>query len=104
MKGPTQRTLKLLRDQGYRAEVVEKWIPHARKRKDLFDIIDIVAIGDGQTLGVQCTSGSNMSSRVRKIEEADALGDLRDAGWKLLVIGWRKTSKGKWSSRIVDVS
>ena len=107
MKGPTERTLAELRRQGYRADVVEKWIPQARRRKDLFDIIDIVAIGNGETIGVQCTSASNVASRVTKIEESDAVRDLRESGWRLLVIGWRSKMVGKqkrWVYREVDVS
>jgi hypothetical protein len=100
---PTQRSLKLLRDRGYRAAVVEKWNPHARRRIDLFGIIDLVAIGNGETIGVQTTSGSNVASRIDKITESEAIADLRDAGWRIVVHGWRKLKSG-WACREVDVS
>jgi len=101
---PTQRSLKHYRDLGYIAGVVERWIPQARKRSDLFGILDIVAVGNGETIGVQTTSASNVSARVKKIADSDAIGELREAGWRVIVQGWRKNAKGRWVAREVDVS
>lgn len=101
--GPTERTLQQLRKDGWLADVVERWIPHAKRRKDLFGIIDIVALGDGETLGVQCTSDSNMSARVHKLEESDAISALRECNWRLEVWGWKKKN-GRWQVRKVEVS
>jgi hypothetical protein len=101
---PTQRSLAHLKDAGYRAAVVEKWNPHARIRQDLFGCIDIIAVGNGETLAVQTTSGSNVAARVKKIAEAEALPDIRAAGWKIFVHGWRKAANGRWTLRVVDVS
>lgn len=103
MSSPTQRSLKLLRDRGYRADVVEKWIPGANIRKDLFGFIDVIAIKDGETLAVQSTSDNNVAARITKIEDSDALADVRDAGWNIHVHGWRKV-KNRWQCREVDVS
>jgi hypothetical protein len=100
---PTQLTLRELRKQGYTAAIVERWNPHAKIRQDLFGCIDVLAVGLGNTLAVQCTSYANVSKRVRKIVEADAIGDMRDAGWLIEVHGWRKV-KGRWTCRVVDVS
>jgi len=93
----------MLRDRGYRADVVEKWIPGANIRKDLFGVIDILAIKDDETLGVQCTSYSNTSSRVQKIADCDATPDMRQAGWSIYVHGWHKV-KNRWICREVDCS
>lgn len=102
-ESPCTRSLKLLRSQGYRVGVVERWNPHARIRQDLFGIIDLVAIRKGHnTLGVQTTSYSNVSARVAKIRESEALPDLVAANWTLVVHGWRK-SKGRWVCREVEV-
>ena len=87
-KSPTQRSLAELRKRGYRAQVVEKWNPFAKIRQDLFGVIDVIGVGNGETVGVQATSASNVSARVRKMSEAEAVPDLRKAGWKLLVWGW----------------
>ena len=100
---PTELTLRKLRKEGWSAEVVERWIPRVNVRKDLFGFIDIVAIKDGETLGVQATSYSNMSARIHKIEDSPHLKTLREAGWSLWVIGWHKEGR-YWTERVVDVS
>lgn len=102
-EGPTERTLKRLRKAGWSAAVVEKWNPHARVRQDLFGIVDVLAVGGGETLAIQATSDSNVRSRVVKLEDSEALPDLREAGWRIEVWGWRKR-RGLWEPRIVDLS
>lgn len=101
---PTQRTLKHLRDAGYRAEVVEKRLPKCFITKDLFGFIDVLAIGNGETVAVQTTSDSHVANRIAKIADCEAVGDVRKAGWRILVHGWRKNTKGRWQLREVDVS
>jgi len=101
---PTQRSLKHLRAQGYRAAVVERRIPGMMVTQDLFGFVDIVAIKAGETLAVQTTSGSNVAARVRKIADSDAAPDVRAAGWRIIVHGWRKAANGRWTLREVDVS
>lgn len=102
---PTSLTLAHMRKQGYRADVVEKTVPKTFIKKDLFGIIDVLCVGKGDTIGIQCTSdnGGNVAKRVRKMQEAEAIGDLREAGWELWVVGWRK-KKGRWVCRVVDMS
>lgn len=105
MTSPTQRTLKHLREQGCElVQVVERWNAFARVRQDLFGIVDVVAIKDGETIGVQATSLSNVAARIDKITASDALGPLRKAGWRLLVHGWGKGPNGRYRLREVDVS
>lgn len=97
MSSPTQRTLKHLRDMGYRAEVVEKWNPHARVRQDLFSIIDVLAISETEVVAVQTTSASNMKARINKISESDALPLLLKLEWRVIVHGWKKNTKtNRW--------
>lgn len=104
MSNPTQRTLARLKADGYRAAVVEKWNPHSRTRHDLFGVVDVLAIRGAETLAVQATSGSNVAARVTKMEESDALPDMREAGWTIQVWGWRRAASGRWACRVVDVS
>lgn len=104
MSSPTQRTLKLLRAEGWTAAITERWNPHARIRQDLFGFVDVLAVRGPETLAVQTTSGSNVSARVRKIEENDCLPAIRDAGWAIEVHGWRKDKKGRWQCRRVNLS
>jgi hypothetical protein len=104
MSSPTQRSLKHLRKLGYLAEVVEKTIPRVFIRKDLYGFIDILAIRDGEILGVQATSGSNVASRVDKIANHNNVGAVRKAGIRIHVHGWRKNSNRRWVLREVDCS
>ena len=103
MSSPTQRSLAHLRKLGYRVAVVERWNAFARIRQDLFGVLDLLAVKDGEILGVQTTSGSNVAARIAKIAESDAVPDLRRAGMRLEVHGWRKLKAG-WQVRVEDVS
>ena len=38
---PTARSLRYLRECGHVADVVERWIPRANVRRDLFGVIDV---------------------------------------------------------------
>ena len=100
---PTQRSLALLREEGYTVAIVEKWNPHVRIRQDLFGFIDLLAIRKGETLAVQRTS-TGVSSRIKKIMESNYLPKVRDAGWRIVVHGWRKNSKGRYVLRVEDIS
>lgn len=93
--GPAERSLKNMRKRGYHAEVVEKWIPRANVRKDLFGFIDIVAVGNGETVGVQSTSYSNISSRRKKIIDSEYLEPLLNSGWRIIIQGWKSKKVGK---------
>jgi hypothetical protein len=103
---PTRRTLEHLRKAGFvLVDVVEKWIPGANIRRDLFGIIDVLAVdANGAITGVQATSGDNVAARVAKITDSDAVHILRLAGWRIVVHGWRKNAKGRWVLREVDLS
>ncbi len=111
MKGPTQRSLKMLRDTGHRVQVVEHWNAFSRRRVDLFGFIDIVALSPGNRLiGVQTTSGGNVSHRATKIvdECGDAARDFLRCGGFIEIHGWRKVGpKGKrkvWECRVLQAS
>ena len=101
---PTQRSLKYLRDQGYRVAITEKWNPHAKVRQDLFGFVDLLAVRDGQTLAVQTTSSGSMSDRRKKILAHENLPVLLSAGWQIVIHGWRKNSKNRWVVREDAVS
>ena len=107
---PTARTLSALRADGWTAEVVEHWNPHARVRHDLFNIADILAVRGRETLAVQVTAGSGVSARVRKLTASPALPLLHAAGWRVEVHGWRKVKvkrggcASRWACRIVNLA
>ena len=103
MPSPTARSLKYLRDNGYTAQVVEKFNSFTKQRNDLFKCIDIVAIKPGEILGVQSTSGSNHSARVVKSCGIPELHTWFQAGGKFVVHSWaKKGPRGKqktWAPR-----
>jgi len=101
---PTQLTLRKWRKAGYNAAVVERWNPHARIRQDLFGFVDVLCVGNGETVAIQTTSYKNVASRVRKVEDMpETVESLRDAGWRIIVEGWHKPGH-RWLCREVDVS
>lgn len=96
MSSPTQRSLKHLRDLGFAADVVERWIPGANIRRDMFQIVDIYALDEyGRSIYVQTTSASNMAARRAKIQTSDILPLLALRG-KVLLHGWKKVN-GRWA-------
>lgn len=106
---PTQRSLALMRERGFHVEICEHWNPFARRRVDLFGFLDLLCVGDnGELVGVQCTSLSNVSARIKKITESPLIGRIRKTNLRILVQGWKsKKVKGKRSEvkfREVDVS
>lgn len=95
---PTQRSLKYLRDKGYAAEVVERFNIYSKTRHDLFNMWDIVALGTGEVgiTGIQTTSGSNVSARIKKLQANPLFTRWVDAGNGAYVHGWRKVGpRGK---------
>ena len=101
---PAQRSLKLLRDHGYHAQIVERWNAFAHIRQDLFGWIDIVAVHPEYPgiLGVQTTTGAHVQERLAKAKSNAALVAWLLAGGRLEVHGWRKL-KGRWQMREISV-
>jgi len=111
---PMERTKAELKKHGIWNEVVERWFPRSKKypfglRKDLFSIIDLIALDKG-IVGVQ-VCGSDWMDHHRKImcdKKENAVRWLRNGG-RLEVWGWRKLKKvrGKkatyWKARVADV-
>lgn len=92
----TLRTTKHLREQGYLVATVEHYNSFTRRKHDLFGCIDLLAIGNGETLAIQVTSRSNMSARIKKIEDNLALPEMLRSKWRILVYGWDKGPNGRY--------
>lgn len=109
---PTARTLKVLKDRGIPACVVEKWVPMARGggpdamfpdakaskmggfRKDAFGFIDIIALdGLPGVLAVQCCGATGFADHLRKINGIDEARLWLAAGNRLELWSWRKAIK-----------
>ena len=98
MTSPTQRSLKLLRDEGFTAQVVEKYNMFAHKRLDLLGFIDIVAIKKGMNgvLGVQTTSTGNIRAREKKLRALPEFKLWLETNNRVELQGWsKKGKKGK---------
>lgn len=108
MSSPTQRSLKLWRNKGWTCQVVEHWNVFSHIRQDLFHFIDIVGIGNGQTIGIQTTSRVNLNARIKKIINTPESRLWLECGNKLYVDGWSKKGKvGKrklWQCQTVEIT
>ena len=87
---------------GYTCVPTETYDARARVRRDLLGFIDFVCLGDGVTIGVQATSGSNHAKRRTKIHgecRAAAITWLR-AGNEIELISWRTADHAARVERI----
>jgi hypothetical protein len=93
--------------------VVERYNPHARRRIDLFQFADLVAVIPGVpgTTYVQTTSGDNVSHRLAKLRAEPVSSRVRAclaAGNTVLIHGWRKVgprgARKTWDLREVVVT
>jgi len=89
---PTARSLAWLRREGFVAVVVERWLPHANLRSDLWRFADLLAAHPRERifLLVQSTSIANVASRVRKARSCPELRAWTQAGGTVEVHGWQK--------------
>lgn len=101
---PTARTLALMRRNGWTAQVVERWNPHARIRQDLFGFGDVIACRGWITENsipqpssitlIQATTQANAAARVAKITTNPDVAPLAlrwlESGGRIVVHGWRK--------------
>jgi hypothetical protein len=97
-KSATQRSLQLLRKEGWQCQVVERWQAFARKRIDLFGCIDILAVKPGLILGVQATT-SSVSAHATKALNCGGLRGWLEAGPNVYFEIWGWTKKGKRGQR-----
>lgn len=91
---------------GQTAQVVEKWNPYAKVRVDLFKFIDIVSIDPEakEIHGVQTTSQSNITTRIKKILDLPEAKEWLQSGGKIFVHGWaKKGGRGKRKLWNIDV-
>lgn len=92
----TLRSRKLLESQGYTVATVEHYNAYTKRKNDLYGCIDLLAIGNEETLAIQVTSKSNMSARIKKIENAEALPVMLRSKWRVIVHGWWKNKSNRY--------
>mgnify|MGYP003147672179 CR=1 FL=1 len=92
MGSPTQRSLQLMRSEGYISCVVERYIAPIKQRKDFLGFIDILCLRPDEKgmVGIQSTSGTNFRSRLKKALQLDTLDLFINNGNIFEVHGWAK--------------
>jgi len=90
------RSIAFMKEKGYLVANVESYNHFIKRKKDLYGVIDLLCIGNGETVAVQVTSKSNMSSRIKKIEASDAFPEMLRSGWRVLVHGWWKNKSNRY--------
>jgi len=99
----TPRSLQVLRACGYHCQVVERIIPGMFIKKDLFGLIDVMAVKADEpgVLGIQVTTRSNVSSHFHKALDLPALKVWLAAGNRLVIHAWGRVKErlkdGSWS-------
>lgn len=94
MASPTSRSLEYLRDRGWIARVVEKWIPFRKIRVDCLGG-DILAIHPAtkRTMLIQATSDSNHTSRVKKSVANEEVKHWLQCDNEFEIWSWKKGRK-----------
>ncbi len=98
----TARSTAVLRERGYMVATVEHYNSFTKRKHDLWGCIDLLAIGNGETVAVQVTSKSNLSTRRHKVEEAEAYPEMIRSGWRIVLHGWWK-EKNRWQLKEVEL-
>src|SRR5947209_5697846 len=101
---PTARSLRLLRQQGHIADIVERWLPQVGRKHDLFGFGDIVAVHPALpgALIVQATTRGHVADRLAKARSRPELAVWLRAGGRFEVWGWSKQG-ARWVVRRVAV-
>jgi len=86
---PMTKTYEYYKELGYICGNVEKYVPKAKKKFDLFGIIDVVAISDVDTIGVQVCK-ADFAAHDKKILASENSPKWLQAGRRLVLIGWTK--------------
>ena len=109
---PTSRSLDYARKKGWVASVCERYCSYTRRRFDLFGVFDLIILDDQWgCIGVQTTSGANVSSRIHKMEASSDCRRWLASGLRAEVWGWRQIAAyrkdgsrakvDRWDIRIV---
>lgn len=104
MRSATERTLAWCRDQGWPCQVVESWIPQARRRRDLFGFGDVIALdGKPGSVLIQSTTGSHLAARRNKVRLQPEARLWLLAGNRILLVAWRKITQRKADGKMSKV-
>ena len=102
----TARTLQRLRKDGITAQKVE-YYQHCvgqkfGRRIDLFGSIDIVALLEGDIVGIQCTTVNGLSAHKRKIQEnPEKIIEWITCRGRYVIHAWQKKGH-RWHCRKIE--
>lgn len=94
-----KRSHDYMRGRGYWAYRADYWDDRMERQHDFLGIFDFVCFGSGETVGMQLTTASNRAARREKILAAREYRWVKDAGWRVLLLTWKKELNGRWSAR-----
>lgn len=102
---PTQRSKRLLEDDGWIVAIVERWNPHARIRQDLFGFADLLACKPKFTPKLIQVTSTGWASRIAKVRAEPLAKWALQSGFDIEVHGWRKlkSNKGKWTPIVTPI-
>lgn len=101
---PMQRTLRWLEEHGWTVEIVERWIPGANIRRDVWSCDVLACHPDGGIALVQVGTGADFASHVSKLEGNADARTFVEAGGEVVVMGWRELRETGWTPRIWRMS
>lgn len=101
---PNARTLKLYRDMGYLADVVERYDHHAQRLHDFLGMFDIIALRPGETVGLQPTTDAHVAARIKKIRSSPLYAAWLKTGARIRVVGWGVRADGKWRPHEIELT
>lgn len=100
---PMQRTLKWLRQHNAIYDIVESYNNFSQRRKDLFGVIDVVALfpitGGGYSLVGLQVCGTDWQPHMKKILASSKAKTWLTTNSELWLVGWRKLKSG-WEPRL----
>jgi hypothetical protein len=99
------RTLIWLRQRGYVAAVVERWLPRVQRRQDLFGFADVLGFHprDRLFLLVQVTTADHLAHWLAKAQGRPELAAWLRAGGGFVVHSWSRRKNGNWEVKQVEL-
>lgn len=102
---PTQRTLRVLRQSGVIADIVERFNQYAGPfgtRNDMFGFGDLIAIDPTEGIvAIQCCARSGHAAHRTKILENEIAPEWLKAGGKIAIWSWAKQKKERGSKLLI---
>ena len=101
-KSAKQRSMELLRGDGYRVANAEYWNGFAGQLVDLFGFADLVALGDGRITAVQVTKG-DLPRHIEKIRASENAQAWLECNGLIVIHHWRELGLRGQKKMVLDV-